>query len=194
MERVEAKALGAIKYYTGRPCKHGHVTDRFTASGSCSECLTVSSNKRHEANPERRHQYHEKHYAKNKARCVARARVYNEAHPEKLHEAVRNWAKNNRSAITANAAKRKGQKANATPVWADLDLVKAFYLEAERLTHETGVEHHVDHIFPLQGENSCGLHVETNLQVLPWKENLQKSNKMPAFIVEDGKMIILQSI
>ena len=47
MERAEAKALGKTRYNTGRPCKHGHMSDRMTCSGTCCECLrlTVASNK-----------------------------------------------------------------------------------------------------------------------------------------------------
>jgi len=39
MERKEAAAAGLKKYNTGRPCKHGHLSDRYVDSGACSACL-----------------------------------------------------------------------------------------------------------------------------------------------------------
>ncbi len=39
MERKEATAKGLKKYNTGRPCKHGHIADRYVESGACSACL-----------------------------------------------------------------------------------------------------------------------------------------------------------
>jgi predicted nucleic acid-binding Zn-ribbon protein len=41
----------------------------------------------------------------------------------------------------------------------------------------TGIEWHVDHIIPLKGKNVCGLHLWTNLAVIPKVENLRKGNK-----------------
>ncbi len=43
---------------------------------------------------------------------------------------------------------------------------------------ETGIKHHVDYFYPLQGKTMCGLHVETNLRVIPALDNLRKSNRI----------------
>jgi hypothetical protein len=40
MERKTAFQLGLRKYFTGRPCRHGHMSERYTLSGGCIECLT----------------------------------------------------------------------------------------------------------------------------------------------------------
>lgn len=40
--RSEAIKRGSVRYYTGNPCKHGHISARYTQSGNCAECyLTV---------------------------------------------------------------------------------------------------------------------------------------------------------
>jgi len=40
-----------------------------------------------------------------------------------------------------------------------------------------GFEWHVDHVLPLKGDNVCGLHIWSNLAVIPKVENLRKGNK-----------------
>jgi hypothetical protein len=36
--RAQAIALGQITYFTGKPCRRGHVADRYTMAGNCREC------------------------------------------------------------------------------------------------------------------------------------------------------------
>jgi hypothetical protein len=45
--RSEAKKNGASQYFTNLPCRNGHITYRYTQSGSCSACI----NRPTEGNP-----------------------------------------------------------------------------------------------------------------------------------------------
>jgi 5-methylcytosine-specific restriction endonuclease McrA len=41
-ERVAAKAAGLKRYFTGKPCKHGHIAERLVSCGLCVECSKAS--------------------------------------------------------------------------------------------------------------------------------------------------------
>lgn len=43
--RAEAKRLGAKTYFTGEPCRSGHVDGRTTANGTCITCGKASGRK-----------------------------------------------------------------------------------------------------------------------------------------------------
>jgi hypothetical protein len=80
---------------------------------------------------------------------------------------------------------RRSTKVQATPSWltpADHAAMRALHGEAARLTRETGIPHHVDHVVPLKSKcprakkrNACGLHVPANLQVITGTENVAKN-------------------
>jgi len=99
---------------------------------------------------------------------------------ERTRTATRLWIQRNpakrRIQHSADDAKRKANQLKRTPPWADMGRIKDIYSEAHRLTTETGVRYHVDHVIPLQGKKVSGLHVPENLQVLPAIHNLKKSN------------------
>lgn len=60
------------------------------------------------------------------------------------------------------------------------ELSKLVFSEAHSLRKlrnlKTGIEWHVDHIVPLKNRAVCGLHIWSNIQVIPKKVNLEKSN------------------
>ncbi len=79
----------------------------------------------------------------------------------------------------SSAAMRKALLMRAAPRWRDRQAISRIYKEAKRLTRETGIAHHVDHIYPIKGSLCCGLHVHQNLRVLEAAENIAKSNTHP---------------
>jgi hypothetical protein len=79
--------------------------------------------------------------------------------------------------VNENQAKRRAAKLQRTVSWANKKLIQQIYKQAKKLSEQTGKLYHVDHIIPLQGKKVSGLHVETNLQVIPARDNVRKSNK-----------------
>ena len=64
--------------------------------------------------------------------------------------------------------------------------IEAVYQEARRRTEETGVVHHVDHIFPV---SKGGAHCANNLRVIPASENVRKAASVERefiFLVQDN--------
>lgn len=98
----------------------------------------------------------------------------------KQREKDKLWRQNNLDKDAAKTAKRRAIKLKATPKWLNkshLRDIYSFYKQAKKMEQEFHQKYHVDHIVPLRGKTVCGLHVPWNLQILPEKANLEKSNK-----------------
>jgi hypothetical protein len=98
---------------------------------------------------------------------------------EKHRESSRLYAKNNPARVAAKVKLSRLGKSKRTPIWLTDDdkwLMEQAYELAALRTKTFGFEWHVDHVVPLHGKNVSGLHVPTNLQVIPAKQNRSKSN------------------
>jgi hypothetical protein len=52
ISHAEAKALGLKRYFTGKPCKHGHTDERFVSTRTCVTCANDKTLARIAADPE----------------------------------------------------------------------------------------------------------------------------------------------
>jgi hypothetical protein len=125
-----------------------NLVDMSARRGSCKACDSIRSNNiRSKEDLDVLRERGRSHYRRNKAKYIAR-----------------------------NAIKRKRIQ-QATPKWANLDIIQQFYLNRPE-------GYHVDHIIPLKGPAVCGLHIESNLQYLPAAENRAKSNSFNSGLTE----------
>lgn len=122
------------------------------------------------ANYERYLEYHAEYRVENRQRRA-----------ELLREYYRRNYKRDLHKLYARMEKRRAAKMKRTPPWfGELDLFvfeEAFDLAAHR-RDATGLMHEVDHMLPLQGKAVSGLHVASNIQVLPAFLNRMKRNSV----------------
>jgi hypothetical protein len=194
MKRREAKAQDVKFYRTGKPCKHGHLSDRYTSTGMCVDCVKIQSVEWRLKNPEKHSQSMRKWLennrelhgtrvkrwqAANKDKVKISAKTWEQANPEKVNAKKKRWAAKNPVAYTANAVAGVARRAKRVPKWLTIDdkwMLREAYSLAKLRTKMFGFVWEVDHIIPLRGNLVSGLHVPTNVRVIPKVENRNKRN------------------
>ena len=146
------------------PCKHGHLSERYTSTADCVECTNLNTKSWVDKNPTKRKQIRKKSRLK---------------HIKKSREASIAWTSANPGRNRAYVAKYNAAKKKRTPAWANLKKIERIYELAAWASRFTNEPIEVDHIIPLQGELISGLHVENNLQLLPKSANCGKGNRYP---------------
>lgn len=89
-------------------------------------------------------------------------------------ESDRRWRVNNPGKARARSRRYDRRVIQATPSW----LTDEQKSQIDDIYKYCPSGYHVDHIMPLKGKDSCGLHVPWNLQYLLANDNLKKGNKV----------------
>jgi hypothetical protein len=69
--RKAARAAGEKWYFTGVPCKHGHLSKRFSSCGACFECSSSINQSTIEFR-----EYKRRHYLANKTAHLERGKLW----------------------------------------------------------------------------------------------------------------------
>ena len=202
-ERDVARMSGLVTYASDKPCIRGHLAARYTSTGNCVPCNVMRNAEKYASNRpmcdaraalwrsrnrersrELSREIQRRFTIKNPERVRDIRRRSNKAfrlkHPEQIRQGKREWKAKNPDKVAAMCAQRRAAKLKRTPAWADLNEIKCFYYRAQEMLEATGEEYEVDHIVPLQSPFVCGLHVESNLQIVTASFNGKKSNQFNA--------------
>lgn len=207
MKKSQAKtaaiAAGHATYVPEQPCRRGHLLRNIY--GVCVECRRAQEKARYKKDPLATKMLVAKKYNRNaekikekrriayainreKEKAVAKVRSAEWRKNNPAHEgtkiAKQKWKLNNVGRVRADTIKRRLSKLQRTPAWLteeDHWIIEQAYELAQIRTKMFGFSWHVDHILPLQGKFVSGLHVPSNLQVIPGIENVNKANRyLPA--------------
>ncbi len=185
ISRNKAIKLGLKRYFTGKPCSHGHVSERVTQNHMCVVCKADWGRLRNIRDKVEIAAYNKAYRIENKERIAEQRRNS----PIRL-AGMKKWRDANKEHRAAyqdeyikagysadNLARRRSKKLAATAVWANHKKIQRTYQLAAWASRFTDEPLEVDHVVPLQGELISGLHVEDNLQILSRSQNRSKGNR-----------------
>jgi hypothetical protein len=72
----EARAKNLKRYFTGKPCKHGHVSERSIYNGGCIACNLELSKQLNKKNPSKRKEAAKRYIEQNKEKIAAYSKEY----------------------------------------------------------------------------------------------------------------------
>jgi 5-methylcytosine-specific restriction endonuclease McrA len=199
ISRAEAKAAGLKRYFTGKPCKHGHVAERAIVSKNCLEC-----NASYQASLRKRPEQIAKGkvlsrngYLRNREAILAKGRArnatgynkrYYEENKEKFLITVRAWIKRNpdrRNAYRQNRRAAGVRRLTAAAVERISHAQKGKCAACRVNLKVSG--HHVDHIMPIA---LGGTSDPSNIQLLCPKCNRSKGARDPIVFMQSlGRLL-----
>ena len=133
-----------------------------------------------EANRKKNNNYGKAYRETNRKKILAQKKIYYEVNKEKVAYLNKVWRQNNKDKVSASTAKRKALKLKQIPIYlrdcpVEKERIHQTYKLCDMFNKVTGVQHHVDHMWPL---SDGGPHWSGNLQIIMAAENLSKNNKV----------------
>lgn len=89
ISRSEAREKGLTRYYTGKPCKYGHYSERLVSNATCLACVHIRSRKYRKNNPEKVSKSYKAYYQKNKDNLVEYKKGWYQENKSRINEHVK---------------------------------------------------------------------------------------------------------
>lgn len=196
ISKQTAIQLKLTKYFTGKKCKHGHLAERYTSGGHCSECKKGHVAQWVENNKERTLEINREWKSRNRGVLYERQKVYRannkhlrqveskkyrEKYPDKVKECKKKAVEKNREHYTVLSRNYTARKKNSEGKHTVKD-IRELFVSQNGICNGCGVtlettgknKYHVDHIIPLI---KGGSNYPSNLQLLCPSCNTSKCDK-----------------
>jgi len=206
--RKEALKSGVASYFTGRPCKNGHISPRGTSNHECRECSNIRK-RTSRIDPKyikKELLYRKKYVEENKDKISEAQKIkrkgdpeyfrrkwkkHYDKHAEKYRKRSRDMAKKYPERNAANARNRYALRRYGCKdrTYAE-EIKKLKLLQNNKCIYcKKNIEkdYHADHIMPLYlgGDNNID-----NIQILCPTCNLRKNKKHPIDFAQERGMLL----
>lgn len=192
--KSQARERGLNKYFTGKPCKNGHVDQRHMHNSVCMGCIRVASRNWYKKRRDHKREKSKQVYLANRTNVMARTNAYRIKHKDKYQVWVKSWAKNNPEKMYEFSKNWRKKNSHRVATWNRNNQAKRKLAVGThsiedillRLKWQHGMcaacrvdiskKYHVDHYQPLA---RGGSNYPSNLQLLCQPCNNRKHAKDP---------------
>lgn len=196
VKRQDAISNGDKFYFTGRPCKNGHIDRRYACNGGgCVKCISDRSKCWVSENKDRNNEVKSKYYEDNKEHILEYKKQWRIDNLERKKKADAEWQRNNKEKVAernrkwqiknkdkfrAYTAKRRAKERETGGYHDEADILEHLLMQGWMCAsckcdlRKAGYE--VDHIIPVSKGGSSW---PDNIQCLCRSCNRSKGNKLP---------------
>ncbi len=116
--KKEAIELSLTRYFTGKPCKNGHIAQRQTKKSTCCECSKIKTREFELKNKGNRKKEKQDYYKNNKDKILKRCKKNQNKNKEKIRNYTKLRYSNNREYVLGIGKKYREKKKVLDPLFS----------------------------------------------------------------------------
>jgi 5-methylcytosine-specific restriction endonuclease McrA len=151
--RKEALASGLKFYFTGKPCKHGHICERWY-DGACVICKKKLNNEYYSRHSDRVIKHVMQRYRENPEAKIEQITRWAKKNRERVRKNHRDWSHKNPIKVAANSRNQRARRAKAPGSHTATQIIELLEWQQWKcavcgVSIRNKENRHIDHILPI---------------------------------------------